>query len=249
MSEFVAKDTGLVLEETRIEEKSQWGSGSNIFKVDLKQGIFIGATKYDTAPFRVSFAGICNVVDIILSGGTISYGKASYTDDTNAGYWLGNVTGTPKFNIGSSSTKYFHYDGTDLVMLGGTITGGIVQTAATGNRVILNGSKISFNIDGDEKGYISPDSANSMIYCTDSNFYFFRSDDNWFATINSDGIQIPSGNYITVGGLDGETPGAKEFCTSLRFDGSQLQAKFRAITFTGGVMTDMGSESGWRDIN
>jgi hypothetical protein len=48
----------------------------------------------------------------IASGGNIKFGKTAYTDDTNAGLWLGDVSGVAKLNIGSSATKYLHYDGT-----------------------------------------------------------------------------------------------------------------------------------------
>jgi hypothetical protein len=80
----------------------------------------------------------------IASGGNIKFGKTAYTDDTNAGFWLGDVSGTAKLNIGASATKYLHYDGSDLTMLGGTITGGIVQTAASSYRLRMNGSNNKF---------------------------------------------------------------------------------------------------------
>ena len=100
----------------------------------------------------------------IASGGNIKMGKTAYTDDTNAGFWLGDVSGTYKLNIGSSSTKYLHYDGTDLTFFGGTITGSKFQTtvpaAGTGEAVVIEGGtakyiKLYYNADlvGYIKGY------------------------------------------------------------------------------------------------
>lgn len=90
----------------------------------------------------------------IASGGNIKFGKTAYTDDTNAGLWLGDVSGVAKFNIGSSATKYLHYDGTDLTMLGGIITGATIQTATSGYRIKLDTANMKFFSDGNQKGYL-----------------------------------------------------------------------------------------------
>jgi hypothetical protein len=88
MSEFVAKDTGLIQEKTRIDGTTQWGSGSEVFKIDKKQGIFIGSDNYTDAPFKITWNGIINALSLVLSGGSISYGKTSFDDSTNAGYFM-----------------------------------------------------------------------------------------------------------------------------------------------------------------
>jgi len=49
------------------------------------------------------------------TAGNIKSGKANYAD-TDAGWWLGNDSGTPKFNIGNS-TDYFKWDGSNVKML------------------------------------------------------------------------------------------------------------------------------------
>ena len=79
----------------------------------------------------------------------INYGKTDFGQDSTAGFILGydfSVT-KPKFEIGSSSTKLFKYDGTNLSITGGTITGGTIQTATgTGQRVVIDSvdNKITF---------------------------------------------------------------------------------------------------------
>jgi hypothetical protein len=185
------------------------------------------------------------------TAGAIKSGKTAYTDDTNAGFWLGDVGGVKKLNIGSSSTKYLHYDGTDFTMVGGTITGGILQTATTGARVKINGStgRIEFLYDDTVKGYISPDASKSIIIGTDDNVYFYEGN-NWLGTFTDGNLSLPSGGAIIIGGYTGDTPSSdKQFVTSLRLNGGNLQWKGRTIQFKGGIMTSMGSESDWYTVS
>lgn len=74
---------------------------------------------------------------------TIKYGKTDFGQDSTAGFILGydySATAS-KFEIGSSASKIFKYDGTDFSLTGGTITGGIIQTASgTGERVKIDSS-------------------------------------------------------------------------------------------------------------
>lgn len=84
---------------------------------------------------------------VIRSSATMTYDRG--VAGTESGYWLGRYSTGPdvyKFFIGSSGSKYFKYDGTDLLMQGGTITGGTIQastfrTGATGtNRLEISTS-------------------------------------------------------------------------------------------------------------
>jgi len=72
----------------------------------------------------------------------INYGKTDFAQDSTAGFILGyDYSATKaKFEIGSSATKLFKYDGTDISLTGGTITGGTIQTAASGQRIIMDSS-------------------------------------------------------------------------------------------------------------
>lgn len=47
------------------------------------------------------------------TNGYIALGKSGYTDDSNAGFWLGNVSGGAKFNIGNS-TDWLKWNGSKL---------------------------------------------------------------------------------------------------------------------------------------
>lgn len=74
----------------------------------------------------------------VKSSSTMTYDRG--IAGTEGGYWLGKYgTNDYRFFIGSSATKYFKYDNTDLSLVGGTITGGIIQTATSGQRVVISG--------------------------------------------------------------------------------------------------------------
>lgn len=86
-------------------------------------------------------------ISLAISAGTgdvyIAAGKTDFGQDATAGFILGlddSDSDKAKFEIGSSATKILKYDGTDFTLIGGTITGGVVQTATTGNRIKMNGS-------------------------------------------------------------------------------------------------------------
>ena len=58
---------------------------------------------------------------------------------TTAGIFMGLDSGVYKFNVGNA-TKYIKWDGSNLDTAGATITGGILQTATSGQRIIINGT-------------------------------------------------------------------------------------------------------------
>ena len=52
----------------------------------------------------------------ITSGGHVRSGQTAY--DTGTGFWLGDVSGTPKFSIGNSGGNKMTWDGTNLSITG-----------------------------------------------------------------------------------------------------------------------------------
>ena len=70
----------------------------------------------------------------------IKYGKTDFGQDSTAGFIFGyDYSATKsKFEMGSSATKIFKYDGTDISLIGGTITGGVIQTASSGGMIKLS---------------------------------------------------------------------------------------------------------------
>lgn len=134
-------------------------NGVATFTLDATTGdaTFAGNLSAATGTFAGSLSAATGTLGAltIASNGNIKFGKTAYTDDTNAGFWLGDVSGTAKLNIGSSASKYLHYDGTDLTMLGGIITGATVQTAATGVRTrMTSGNGIQFMNGDSEEAYM-----------------------------------------------------------------------------------------------
>lgn len=93
----------------------------------------------------------------------INYGKTDFGQDSTAGFILGydySATAS-KFEIGSSAGKIFKYDGTDFSLTGGTITGGIIQTATSGKRVVIQSG--SGTTDNSISLYDSSDNKNISI--------------------------------------------------------------------------------------
>lgn len=111
----------------------------------------------------------------IASGGNIKFGKTAYTDDTNAGLWLGDVSGVAKLNIGSGATKYLHYDGTDFTLLGGTIYGGNIYASSSGSSgnvhlyVGAYGGQCDVEYGGQQKGFYAADSATTILGSANGN--------------------------------------------------------------------------------
>lgn len=75
----------------------------------------------------------------LSAAGKFCGGKSTFAD-SNVGFFLGYESAAYKFKIYNSASKYFEYDGSDFTLVGGTITGGIIQTATGGNRILLNGT-------------------------------------------------------------------------------------------------------------
>jgi hypothetical protein len=173
----------------------------------------------------------------------------------NARGILGANNGTATFTLDATTGNatfagtLVAASGTLGTLTGGTITGATIQTAATGARVILSGTATSFYIDNTLKGGIYPDPVNSMVYSSLDNHMFFQNDGDWVATLNGDGLSLPSGNAVYIGGNEGQTPGSKAFITSIRVSNGMLQNKQRSMNFIGGVMVDMSSESGWYNVH
>lgn len=133
-----------------------------------------------------------NFTGSITIGGNIKSGQTAY--NTGTGFWLGVDGVTPKFSIGNSSGNLMSWDGSTLNIVGtitGTltgsitsnaiITGGTIQTAASGNRIVMTGSTLSV---------ISPTAGASIAFQTQTNLIA--------ASITSTGGFRLQGNAVTV---------------------------------------------------
>lgn len=92
-----------------------------------------------TAPFNVTEAGVITATSGIVGGWNLSstalVGPAgaifrSGQSDFNVGtgFWLGNVSGTPKFSIGTQGGNSMRWDGTNLIVTGAFTASTVMQT-------------------------------------------------------------------------------------------------------------------------
>lgn len=91
---------------TDYDKFSMGGGGENGLKAD-EQGLWFGSKSFATAPFKVDMLGNVTMNSLVVTGGTMKYGKISFSDTTNAGYYIGN-SGIFMGNAGD--TKSIKYD-------------------------------------------------------------------------------------------------------------------------------------------
>lgn len=88
------------------------GSDATSFHVDVDGNMWLGAATFAAAPFSVSNAGAVTLGSVTLVGGTIRYGKTSFTDSTNAGYYMSSEGVYFGAASDASKLKYTIADGT-----------------------------------------------------------------------------------------------------------------------------------------
>jgi len=173
--------------------------------------------KYDNTNLTI-YGGYINT-SILRSTDTMTYARG--IAGTEAGFWLGKYAAYDyRFFIGSSASKCFKYDNTDLSLIGGTITGGTIQTAETGQRVIISSggsyaNSIQFIYNSVASTIYS--SADGTIGVSASNFVI-----NVGATGN--GIQIIGG----IGNVDN------------RFDSSGISINYNSTASPQFIVDDLG---------
>ena len=198
----------------------------------------------------------------------INYGKTDFGQDSTAGFILGYdfSASVPKFEMGSSATNLLTYNGTNFTLVGGTITGGIVQTSATSYRVRMSGADNAFqsldgstvlgsiyaSVNGDMiidatddvnlaiGGTIKCFAASGAFKPNSDKSYDLGTDENQWNNVY--GTRFFAGASGT-GGLVGPTNYG--FITNIDFNGRQIRAKYREFTVVGGIVTAVGAESGW----
>ncbi len=83
-------------------------------------GLYVGSATFANAPFRVTMAGDVTATSINITGSTLSYGKTSFTDSVNAGYYLSSAG----WYVGSAAdANYIKYTlGTGAFVVSGALT-------------------------------------------------------------------------------------------------------------------------------
>ncbi|WP_434750269.1 phage tail protein [Paenibacillus amylolyticus] len=106
------------------------GSGNNIILLNQTAGMSAGHANFNSAPFRVDFQG--NVTANRLTANSANIFSSNFTNGAIVGSSI-NV-GSGKFTVDTAGNMYA--EGSTTV--GGTITGSLIRTAASGRRVELD---------------------------------------------------------------------------------------------------------------
>ena len=157
------------------------GLNSNIV---VNQGFIRSGTFVDgSSGWKIEANGDAQLNNLTLTGGTINYGKTSFTDSTNAGYFISS-SGV-YFGSASDATKFkYTISSGDVDVIGGTITGGIIQTSATGERIKLSSvsaSKIEMLNGNTVIGYMEVD------YDSGTEYGYLKIEDG-----NGSGLEVTS---------------------------------------------------------
>ena len=102
------------------EQWSMGGGGANGMKAD-RQGLWFGSRFFSDAPFKVDMSGNVTAASLTLTGGTIKYGKTSFSDSSNVGYYIG--TDGIYFGSASDATKFKFNISTGAIDYVGTASG------------------------------------------------------------------------------------------------------------------------------
>ena len=98
----------------------------------------------------------------------INFGKTDFGQDSTNGFILGYdfSASKSKLEIGSDANNLFKYDGTNLTLVGGTVTGGTIQTAVSGTRFIMTAATQRYeaiNANGDIVGTMNWSSTSAAV--------------------------------------------------------------------------------------
>jgi len=198
------------------------GEGDAVCIMD-SNGLYVGSATFASAPFRVTMAGAVTASSITLSGGTISYGKTSFTDSTNAGYWLSNEG----WYVGAATdtTKFKYSIATGLMDLVGTISSR--STATIASAINSSGNFIDSNLNTSTKTILTDFTFNS----TDYSGAFKTGDITWNASTGA--ITGGSGALFNKNGLVFATAGV----ATITLDGVTGSANFAGTLASGMSIT------------
>lgn len=122
------------------------GEATKYLKYDTINGLRIAGsvsiTDGSAGGWTIDATKIYSANAHLNGSGYISFGATPPTSyGNNVGAWMGYTgggTAKAQLSLYTSSSKYFQYDGTDFTLKGGTITGGIIQTATSGARAEMS---------------------------------------------------------------------------------------------------------------
>ena len=228
----------------------------------------------DATTGNATFAGTLTAASGTL--GAITVGSNAWHVDSSGNMWWGSsstyagatisisAAGVVAFTSGSFRGTLNADD-----ITAGTLSGRTVKaTGGAGSDVWLDSSDgtLKFFHGGNEKGFIYSNSAGDIFASADENFAINFNDGGGTGSfsVSNDGtpqliifdsglIQAAGdiqcgGTFKSSDGTSGTDSTAKGFITSIRASGGNLEAKYREMTFKDGLITNMGSESGWQNM-
>lgn len=225
----------------------------------------ITAAKMNVSTLSAIAADLGTITAGTITGATIQTASTGYRAvmSNNVGYQLYNGTtylGKMSCSAGGSviidsldniyfrdqSTELAHLDSTGLVLpnAGGIVISSGGRLRYTGGFLYFDGSTggdLGIKLEGSFLPHKNNDDADNI---GDTNY---RWHSGWFEDVYVDDIVINSGGSITVAGNSGDDE-EFEVGTSFRKKDGVYQWRARLLTFKKGVLTNLGSESGWRDI-
>lgn len=224
------KTSGLTLQgfEALTNLKSlQVGAGDNCFKVSL-QGLWLGSEQFDTAPFRVDMKGAATATSLTLTGGTINYGKTSFTDSVNAGYFISSLG----IYLGAAAdTTYIKYT---IASVAFDIRATLRRTSDGAIAIDGVGNLINANLDTSAKTILSDFSFSPSDYSG----AFKTGTITWNTTTGAitGGTGIVMNKNGIIGALGGVTTFSILTSGSATFSGSITASTVTASTITGGTV-------------
>jgi len=175
-----------------------------------------------------------------IQAGTLIGRTVKATGGAGVDVWMSSSTGALEFRYGSSQKGYMAADTSGNVKIQADTD---LLLNPTGSCYIDSGSSIALIAD-----------AQASIEYNDnggSDSFFLVSNGSTAMQVDSS-LNMATAGYIQCGttfkssdGTSGTDSTAKGFITSIRASGGNLEAKFREITHKDGLLTVMGSESGW----
>lgn len=183
----------------RAVKEFQVGSGATSFNAN-ESGIWLGAKRFSDAPFSVDMAGNTKITGLVVTGGTINFGKTSITDTAHAGYYIGN-TGIFMGNAGDTKSIKYDISAGTFVLKGITLSWGDVSGSGKPADNATVGATLGVNVAGggsganqiSNSGYVTTINGNSITTGT--------------ITVGSSsvGLTVNSGGDIVMNSVNGSS--------------------------------------------
>lgn len=114
------------------------GNGDESIRWDTSVGFWIGAAEFASAPFRVDMQGNAVATSLTLTGSILKYGKTSFADTVNAGYY---ISSDGIYFGAAADANYLKYSiaAATFVIHGCNIDGATINNLTAGSELAIQG--------------------------------------------------------------------------------------------------------------